>query len=63
MKETMALPCQLDILIKVVMVFDLVIKIGQPLISGSLPTFEHKEGNNMIGFDTVTLAEVLVMEN
>ena len=30
-------------------------KFGQPLISGSLLTFEHKEGNKLIGFDKVIM--------
>ena len=30
-------------------------KFGQPLISGSLLTFEHKEGDKLIGFDKVIM--------
>ena len=30
-------------------------KFGQPLISGSLLTFEHKEGNKLLGFDKVIM--------
>ena len=30
-------------------------KFGQPLISGSLLTFEHKEANRIIGFDKVIM--------
>ena len=30
-------------------------KFGQPLISGSLLTFEHREGNKLIGFDKVIM--------
>ena len=30
-------------------------KFGQPLICGSLLTFEHEEGNNLIGYDKVIM--------
>ena len=30
-------------------------KFGQPLIAGSLLTFEHKENNEMLGFDKVIM--------
>jgi phosphoribosylformylglycinamidine synthase len=60
----MVVPDSMDILIKASNgASDFGNKFGQPLITGSILTFEHEEDARKLGFDKVIMQVELVTEN